>query len=69
MQIGPVIIGLKDLRTRCIMTTFDPDAGQQDLTVLHRIRKELDGRLGLNSGVVSPGRVTVGDAVELILRS
>lgn len=69
LQIGPVIIGLKDLRTRCIMTTFDPDSGQQDLTVLRRIRKELNGRLGLNSCVVSLGRVSVGDAVELILPS
>jgi hypothetical protein len=66
LQIGPVVIGMRDLRTRCIMTTFDPDSGQQDLTVLRRIRREFNGRLGLNSYVVSPGRVSVGDAVELI---
>jgi len=69
LKIGPVVIGMKDLRTRCIMTTFDPDSGQQDLTVLRRIRREFTGRLGLNSYVVSPGRVSVGDAVELILPS
>jgi uncharacterized protein len=69
LQIGPVVIGMRDLRTRCIMTTFDPDTGQQDLTVLRRIRREFNGRLGLNSYVVSPGRVSVGDAVELILPS
>jgi uncharacterized protein YcbX len=69
LQIGPVVIGMRDLRTRCIMTTFDPDSGQQDLTVLRRIQREFNGRLGLNSYVVSPGRVSVGDAVELILPS
>ena len=69
LQIGAVVIGMRELRTRCIMTTYDPDSGRQDLTVLRRIRREFNGRLGLNSYVVSPGRVSVGDAVELILPS
>lgn len=66
LRIGAVVIGMEDLRTRCIMTTFDPDSGQQDLGVLRRIRREFNGRLGLNSYVVTPGRVSVGDAVELM---
>jgi uncharacterized protein YcbX len=66
LQIGAVVIGMEDLRTRCIMTTFDPDSGAQDLGVLRRIRREFNGRLGLNSYVVTPGRVSVGDAVELM---
>jgi hypothetical protein len=66
LRIGAVVIGMEDLRTRCIMTTFDPDSGQQDLGVLRRIRREFNGRLGLNSFVIKPGRVTVGDTVELI---
>jgi hypothetical protein len=66
LRIGPVVIGMQDLRTRCIMTTFDPDSGQQDLAVLRRVQKEFNGRLGLNSYVVAPGRISVGDAVELI---
>jgi MOSC domain-containing protein len=51
------------------MTTFDPDSGQQDLGVLRRMREEFDGRLGLNSYVVTPGHISVGDAVELIAPS
>jgi hypothetical protein len=69
LRIGPVVIGIEDLRTRCIMTTFDPDSGRQDLSILRRIQKEFNGRLGLNSYVVKAGRVSVGDAVELIPRS
>jgi len=66
LRIGAVVIGMEDLRTRCIMTTFDPDSGRQDLGVLGRVRKEFNGRLGLNSYVVTPGRISAGDAVELI---
>jgi uncharacterized protein YcbX len=69
LQIGEVVIGMDDLRSRCIMTTFDPDTGKQDLSVLRRVQKEFDGVLGLNSYVVTPGRIAVGDPVELIPRS
>jgi len=66
LRIGPVMIGMDDLRERCIMTTFDPDSGEQDLGVLRRIQREFDGRLGLNSYVVAPGHISLGDSVELI---
>lgn len=66
LKIGDAVIGMEDLRMRCIMTTFDPDTGEQDKGVLRRIQKEFRGQLGLNSYVVSPGRISVGDTVELI---
>ena len=34
-----VVIGMDDLRERCIMTTFDPDSGEQDLGVLRLVQK------------------------------
>lgn len=68
LRIGEVVIGMDDLRGRCIMTTFDPDTGEQDLSVLRRVQKEFDGVLGLNSYVVTPGSISVGDSVELIPR-
>jgi uncharacterized protein YcbX len=66
LRIGDVVIQMVDLRGRCIMTTFDPDTGKQNLDVLRRVQREFDGVLGLNSAVAVPGVVAVGDAVELI---
>jgi uncharacterized protein YcbX len=66
LRIGPVLIAMEDLRTRCIMTTFDPDSGKQDLGVLLHIQEEFNGQLGLNSYIVTPGRIAVGDKVTVI---
>jgi uncharacterized protein len=68
LRIGSVVIGIEDLRTRCIMTTFDPDTGEQDLSVLRRVQKEFNGRVGLNCYVVAPGRINAGDTAVLISR-
>ena len=69
LRINQTVIGMDDLRARCIMTTYDPDTGEQDVNVLRRIQREFGGVLGLNSYVITPGRVAVGDRVELLPRS
>ena len=69
LRINETVIGMDDLRARCIMTTYDPDTGEQDVNVLRRIQREFGGVLGLNSYVINPGRVAVGDRVELLPRS
>jgi len=66
LQIGEVVIQIADLRARCVMTTYDPDTQEQDLTVLRRIVKEFDGRMALDCAVVEGGRLAVGDPVTLI---
>jgi uncharacterized protein YcbX len=66
LRIGAVVIGMDDLRERCIMTTFDPDTGEQDLEVLRLVQRKFDGRLCLNSYVAAPGSISVGDTVELM---
>jgi uncharacterized protein YcbX len=68
LRINETVIGMDDLRARCIMTTYDPDTGEQDVNVLRRIQGEFGGVLGLNSYVINPGRVAVGDRVELLPR-
>src|SRR5258708_23245644 len=67
LRIGEVVIGMDDLRARCIMTTFDPDTGVQDTDVLRRVQKEFGGVLGLNCFVITPGRISINDLVNLIL--
>ena len=66
MVAGSVVIGVEDLRQRCIMTTYDPDTLEQDRSVLLRIVHEFGGTIALNCFVVRPGRLSVGDPVELI---
>ena len=66
IRIGEVVIHAAQLRGRCVMTTYDPDTQQQDVQVLHRIVKELDGTFALDCSVVSPGHIKVGDEVEIV---
>jgi len=66
LAIGRAVIGLANLRERCIMTTWDPETGAQDVEVLKRIRREFDGTFALNAWTARPGRIAQGDAVELL---
>jgi hypothetical protein len=66
LRIGEVTIGIASLRGRCIVTTINPDTGEQNLNVLRRIHRDFDGRVALNSWVVTGGHLHVGDPVELI---
>ncbi|MEV8515385.1 MOSC N-terminal beta barrel domain-containing protein [Dactylosporangium sp. NPDC051484] len=66
LRIGEVVIGMLKLRQRCVVTTFDPDTGEQDLDVLRRINREFDGRVALDCWVERPGTISVGDPVEVV---
>ena len=66
LRAGEVVIGIQDLRGRCIMTTFDPDTQEQNVDVLLKIRREFAGLLALNCSVIQPGKLAVGDPVTLI---
>jgi len=66
IRIGDAVVGLADLRGRCVMTTFDPDTQKQDIGVLRDIAGRFDGRLGLNALVLEPARIAEGDPVELL---
>jgi uncharacterized protein YcbX len=65
LRIGEVVIGLQDLRDRCVMTTYDPDTQVQDVSVLRDIVDRFEGKLALNAQVLRGGVLSVGDAVEL----
>lgn len=66
LRVGEAVIGIQDLRQRCIMTTFDPDTLAQDTGVLRRIQREFGGTLALNCYVVRGGTLRLGDPVELL---
>jgi len=66
LRIGKAIIDVASLRRRCVMTTYDPDSQVQDFSVLGRIKRERGGRLALDCCVIEPGRVVLGDLVEVL---
>src|SRR6266850_808849 len=66
LRIGGAVVGVASLRQRCVMTTYDPDTQVQDVSVLRRIVREAGGRLALDCRVIEPGRVAVGDKVEVL---
>lgn len=61
-----VLIGVQDLRLRCIMTSFDPDTLVQDKTILPGIYRRFEGKLALNCFVIEGGEIAVGDVVQLV---
>ncbi len=66
LRAGEAIIGVRKLRQRCVMTTFDPDTLAQDISVLERIYDRFDGTMALDCDVLQEGGVAVGDAVEVL---
>jgi uncharacterized protein YcbX len=66
LAIGDAVVGVHQVRQRCVVTTIDPDTGAQDVEVLRHIRRRFDFSLGLDCWVVRPGTVRVGDPVELL---
>jgi len=65
LRTGECLIAIRDLRARCVMTTFDPDTVFQDVNVLRRVVREMEGTLALNASVARGGTLRVGDPVEV----
>ncbi len=65
IAIGDALIGVHSVRSRCIVTSIDPDTGEQNLDVFRRIRREFSNELALNCWVIRPGTIRTGDPVQL----
>jgi len=65
LRIGDVLIGIRKRRSRCVMTTFDPDTLEQDPSVLKRVVRSFEGSVALDCWVEVPGRIAVGDPVTV----
>jgi len=68
LRLPETEVGLVDLRSRCVMTTYDPDTTQQEPEVLRDIARRFGGKLCLNATVIRAGRVEVGQRATLIAR-
>jgi len=66
LRIGEVLIGVQDLRLRCIMTSFDPDTQVQDKEITRGIYRRFEGKLALNCFVITGGALAVGAEVTLV---
>ena len=65
LHLGEAVLGVRQVRGRCVMTTYDPDTLEQDITVLQKIVFELGGRTALDCYVIRAGLVRVGDRAEV----
>lgn len=66
LRVGKALIGVQDLRSRCIMTAYDPDTQVRDKEITRDIYRRFAGKLALNCFVIEGGDISVGDAVELM---
>ena len=66
LRIGKVLIGVQDLRLRCIMTSYDPDTLVQDKEITRGIYRRFEGKLALNCFVIEGGEIAVDDEVQLV---
>jgi uncharacterized protein len=66
LRIANVLIGVQDLRMRCIMTSFDPDTLAQDKSITRSIYARCEGKLALDCFVIVSGAIAVGDDVQIV---
>ena len=64
-RLGGVVLAVQSGISRCVMVTRPQSGGiGRETAVLKTIHRERGGRLALGAGVLTPGAVTVGDALE-----
>jgi uncharacterized protein len=65
LRIGGLRMRVDQRDQRCVMVTIDPVTLRRDPAILRAIARERDARFGVYGSTVEPGRVAVGDPVEL----
>ena len=66
LRMDKVLIGVQDLRLRCIMTAYDPDTLVRDKEITRDIDRRFGGKLALTCFVIEGGEITVGAEVQLV---
>jgi uncharacterized protein YcbX len=67
LRVGGLRMRVDQRNQRCVMVTIDPVTLERNPAVLRAIAAGRDARLGVYGTTVTPGRVAVGDPVELEL--
>jgi hypothetical protein len=65
LRIGGLRMRVDQRDKRCVVVTVDPVTLCRNPAILRAIARERDARLGVYGSAVEPGRVAVGDPVEL----
>jgi uncharacterized protein YcbX len=65
LRIGGLRIRVDQRDKRCVMVTIDPVTLHRDRRILRAIARKRDTRFGVYGSTVEPGRVEVGDPVEI----
>ena len=65
VRIGRLRMRIDQRDQRCVLVTIDPETLERNPEVLRAITLHRDAKLGVYGSAVEPGRITVGDAVEL----
>ena len=65
LQIGGLRMRVDARDMRCVVITIDPVTLRRDPAILRAVARERDARLGVYGTIVAPGRVALGDPVEL----
>jgi uncharacterized protein len=65
LRIGGLRMRVDQRDKRCVMVTIDPVTLVRDPAILRAIARERDNRFGVYGSIVEPGRVAVGDPVEI----
>jgi uncharacterized protein len=65
LRIGGLRMRVDARDMRCVVITIDPVTLRRDPAILRTVARERDARLGVYGTIVAPGRVALGDPVEL----
>jgi len=66
VRIGPVLVDVVKEIDRCVIVTRPQPGLDRDRSVLTRVHAERAGNLGVGGLVVRGGRISVGDALEVV---
>lgn len=66
LRIGAVEVRVDQRDQRCVMINVDPATSAKDPAVLRVVAREREACFGVYGSTARPGRIAVGDSVELV---